>query len=731
MTQPTATFSSADQLNRWNQALLSGDAWRIATMARELAEASAAVDTNFRFTICDKFWKPMGELGGWLMENTGTDPRNDCPTSKLVLQGKTPFFEAFADCRNTMVGVIIETAGMRFPFYVKTFTEHYEKAETTGIAELRGIWDILNYYIIWPTWFLPIQAQPFSHAVFLWALETVLQAMVAECAVRIQAGWNEFINNALSLNPDIRAWFGTIRLALKRDGLGEGAFTRMLRTPMYVVRTNPFLDTSPLVARTVRMESCGAVIKDITRAYGVVTSVDLWLPGDPQPDRWGRLDSPTYLFKTFDRSQIEGPTKTVFDAVLRTVVDIEGSLLGKVLDPFLNPRGRNPALPEGAFEAERLGVNFVAPYAIAVAPDPGQDGNIIAADISHHTPDGWQHIIGGRCVSGDTLVHTADGLLEAKTLDGQEVMTLSRGGVYRTAKWKSYGVRQLFKVTFRNSDEILATANHEWIVTGRNDRLATVDLVGEYVPRVADAELYGQQGYLTRLNVLGGAIGADVEVISVEATDRIETVYCCEEPETHTWVAGGGYLTGNSPKWLNDLINATTAWLIDSIMIVIGFTGIPSDLLAGFLNNSFLAFQLIEAFERRSDVGPYHPAIETFTATASAPYNVETIFAFINKLWDTRGYTSALVKIDLFHGPFALGRDIFKGGLMSLVFRNRTKMLTDYIENVTWRITPTERSLVAQLGDGKRDEAPLAKHQRFVTAIFEEINTLTLAPQSG
>lgn len=168
-------------------------------------------------------------------------------------------------------------------------------------------------------------------------------------------------------------------------------------------------------------------------------------------------------------------------------------------------------------------------------------------------------------------------------------------------------------------------------------------------------------------------------------------------------------------------------------MIVIGFTGIPSDLLAGFLNNSFLAFQLIQHYERRNEVGPYHPGIETFTATASAPYNIETIFAFINKLWDTRGYTSAVVKINVF-GPkaqYALGRDIFKGGLMSLVFGGRRFILTDYIENVTWRITPTVRELIVQLGDGKRDEAPLAKHQRFVTAIFEEINVLTLAPQSG
>jgi hypothetical protein len=179
-------------------------------------------------------------------------------------------------------------------------------------------------------------------------------------------------------------------------------------------------------------------------------------------------------------------------------------------------------------------------------------------------------------------------------------------------------------------------------------------------------------------------------------------------------------------------MNATTAWLIDSISIIIGFTGIPSDLLAGFLNNSFLAFQMIQHYERRNAVGPYHPGIETFTATTSAPYNIETIFAFINKLWDTRGYSAAVVRINA-AGPnaqYALGRDIFKGGLMSLVFRGRTKILTDYIESVTWRITPTTRELIAQLGDGKRDEAPLAKHQRFVTAIFESINTLTLAPQS-
>lgn len=582
-----STPTTSRELARWNSALATGNPNQIATTARELAEASSQIDTSFRFTLCDKLWRPQGDITGWLMEGSGTDPRNNTPTGKLAFKSNCPFVETFESCRDTMVGIIVETAGLRLPFYVKKHNEHYENGAWTHNLEIKGIWDILNYLVIWPSWFLPIQAQPFSHAVFIWALCTVLENMVAECALRIQSGLWEFVNNALSLNPDIRAWFGTLLLGFQNSGGSEGSLLNMLKTPIYVKRTNPFLDTSPLVARTVRMETCAAVITDITRAYGVDTRMDLWLPAglngtnvdDPQPDPWANLTQPTYVFSATDRSQIEGPTKTVLDSVLRTIVDLGGAFFGNLGPIIQQVDGQT-----GVFESPLLGVEHVPPWAIVVAPDSGEDSAVISCDIDHHTQEGWQHIIGGR-----------------------------------------------------------------------------------------------------------------------------------------------------SPKWLNDLINVTTAFIIDAIMIVVGFTGIPSDLLAGFLNNSFLAFQLIQHYERRSAAGPYHPAIERFHATASAPYNIETVFAFINALFDSRGYSSAVVKLNVF-GPkaqYTLGRDIFKGGLMSVVFRNRRKMITDYIENVMWRITPTERELIVQLGDGKRDEAPLAKHQRFLTAVFESINTLTLAPQSG
>ncbi|GJJ22277.1 hypothetical protein [Mycolicibacterium mageritense] len=568
----------------WRAAIQSGDPSRIAYTARKLTEAKSKVDTRFRFTVCDKMWAPMGSVGPDLLESSGAIPRNDTPTGRIVLKGSSPLIPLFMDCRKTMVGVEIETAGQRYNFYTKMHRYKYEDSEWTGTAEIRGIWDILNYYVIWPSWWLPIQAQPFSHAIFMWAMQTCLENMVSECAIRLQSGWLEFINNGLSLNPDVRAWFGTVLQALQRDGLSLDTFGRMLRTPVYVKRTNPFLDTSPLAIKTVRMETVGTVIKDITRAYGVSTHMDLWRPGDPQPDKWVTLDQPTYVFKTFDRSQITGPTKTVLDSVFRTVIDLGGSL-GGIFKPVIQ---QVPGM-DGVFYAPAVGINFEQPYAYVVAPDQkllpdgrvvSEDTSIISCEIDDHTPEGWQHIIGGR-----------------------------------------------------------------------------------------------------------------------------------------------------SPKWLNDLMNATFAWLIDSIMIVVGFTGIPSDLLSGFLNNSFLAFQLIQVYDRRDEVGPYHPAIERFYPTASAPYNIETVFAFINAIFDSQGYTTAQV---VFRNgdQYALGRDYFHGGLMSLVYMARTRMVTDYVESIGWRISPEEQTTWAQLGDGRRGEAPLAKHQRWITGAFEAISVLTLSPQS-
>ena len=126
-----------------------------------------------------------------------------------------------------MVGIIMETAGLRFPFYVKVHRYTYEK---------RGAW----------TGVLSAKASGRSlvsdHLVTVGAADpnsAVLPRGVhvgpvhggrgdGERSQRYahQAGFTEFINNALSLNPDMRAWWGTVTQALKQDGLSVNTFGR-------------------------------------------------------------------------------------------------------------------------------------------------------------------------------------------------------------------------------------------------------------------------------------------------------------------------------------------------------------------------------------------------------------------------------------------------------------------------------------------------------------------------
>lgn len=563
-----------EALERLRQELAYGDPITAANAAEVLADFESAVDQRWDITITDKLWRPIGSLGDDLIELDGSDPRNGLATAKLKIKGESEFTDVFMGCQSTMVGVIVETAGIRMAFYVDTFDYEFVEGAWVGTASLLGIYDILNYIVVWPNWWLPIQAQLLSHAIYLGPLCSCIEAMICENALRLQSGLWEFVNNALSLNPDFRAWFGTLLQS-------NGNIFQMLKTPIYVVRTNPLLDTSPLVARTVRMETCGQVISDITRAYGVTVEVNLWLPGDDQPDYWTqnfdfmKLTQPTYVVTVKDRSKITGPTGTVIDSAVRTIVDVAGSFFSEVRGVIQKVPGR-----DAVYISELLGMDYVEPWALLIAPEPGEKGNVVDARLSFHTPKGWQHIIGGR-----------------------------------------------------------------------------------------------------------------------------------------------------SPKWLNDLMNAFFAWAIDAVSILIGFTGIPSNLLEGFLNNTLLAFQLAQNYKRRDDVGPYHPGIEVFHATASAPYNIETLFGFINAMWDSRGWVSALVTFR--NGEvYTYGKDIFKGGLVSVLFMERTRIFTDYVEVVTFRLDAEHRDILLQVGDGKAEESPLAKHQRFLTGVFESINTVLLTPQS-
>lgn len=543
-------------------ALNSIDAHSVDT-ATLFARAKAAEPTEILVTVYNKFWQRIGESHDYI-ELSASYPRNNVPVLTMKFKGTDPLVPIMRNCRSEVVGITIEVGSIRWAFTVDTASYKLANGQRTLEIKALGLFDYLSYLMVWPNFLLPVQIQIPSKAVFVGPICTVIEVMIAEQAFRLQSGLWELVNNLGSFNLDWRAWFGT---ALE----SRGNFFRMLHTPIYVVHTNPLFDTSPFVAFTFRMESVASAIDKMIKSYGIVVDVQLWLPGDPQPDRWSRLRVPTYVVRVTDRSNVTGPTGTILDSIIKQVVTLEQSVLGGVLQPFLNPQGKYS--PDGVYIAPTIGVNYVKPWALLIDHPRGPMENF---EITDHHPQGWQIIVGGK-----------------------------------------------------------------------------------------------------------------------------------------------------SPKWVNDLINATTAWILDCLMIVLGLTGVPSNLFDGIFNDVFMAFQLIENFNRRNSMGPYGRP-EKFLPTGAAPYNVDALMSFISAMWDSRGYRSGIAQFR--NGfPYSVGRDIFPGSMMSIA--ENGKLYTDYVENIVITDNRKERcKVVVQIGDGKAEEAPIARFQRLITGLMEAYNVLTLTP---
>lgn len=528
-----------------------------------LAREIAAEPTEILVTVYDKFWRPIGESHDYI-ELSASRPRNQVPILTMTFKGNDPLVPIMRNCRNELVGITVEVGALRWAYTVDSASYKLDQGQRTLTIQAVGLFDHFNYVSVWPAFLLPIQFQIPSRAVYVGPLCTVIETMIAQQCFRLQSGAWELVNNLASFNPDWRAWFGTMLQS-------RGDLNDRLKTPVYVVRTDFLRDTSPFVSITTRMETIATVIEKLVKSYGVTVDIELWLPGDPQPDKWANLSLPTYVVTVSDRSNVTGPTGTILDSVVKQFVTVEESVLGGVLKPLLNPQGQYA--PVGVYIAPTIGVNYVKPWCVLIDHPRGPIENF---EIVDHHPQGHTVIIGGK-----------------------------------------------------------------------------------------------------------------------------------------------------SPKWMNDLINATFSWVLDSIMIVAGLTGVPSNLLDGLFNDVLLSFQLIENFNRRNKGGPYMRP-EKFVSTGAAPYNIDALFSFISAMWDSRGYRSAMAQFRNGY-PYSVGRDIFVGAMMSFV--ENGVMYSDYIERVVITDNRKERcKVVVQIGDGKAEEAPIARFQRLITGIQETINVVTLAP---
>lgn len=559
------------------KAKLQSDARTAVSAADMMAAAELAAPTDILVTLYDKVYGTRGEVGDYISLQAAL-PRHLVPTGELRLKGEDPLAPAVLLCHEEVVPITIEIGHLLWSGRIKVARDRsgFVDEPDQVICELEGDRAWLMKILAWPNFLLPIQVQFPPRGVAIGTAKSVIKWLIGTQTFRLQSGLWDLVNTIGSLDLDWRSWFSTF---LMQDVTGDdGQFDisdimRMLRTPIYVVPENPLTDTSPLVSINWKMDKLSDLIEQEIEDNGLVVEVNLWRPGDPQPspNMLFPLTTPTIVVDVKDRMNIVGPTGLFFDGVFRTLVDLEDSIFGEILDPFLNPNG-NP-VPEGFNIAPAIGVDWIPPWVVFNADHPKSG---VSVEVAHHHPLAFRTIIGGK-----------------------------------------------------------------------------------------------------------------------------------------------------SPKWMNDLMNAFFSYLLDMVMIVVGLTGVPSNLFDGLFNDVLFAYALADNFERRLKAGPYaYP--EWIAPTGHSPYNFDGFFEMKRQQWLTRGYVSAITYFQNGY-PYEVGRDLFPGAMATVVKRN--KAYTDFVENIVITHDRSTLSVEVQIGDGKAEEPTSVKTYRKLTKAMEAINILTMSTQ--
>lgn len=382
---------------------LASDQVTAITAADKAAKIQLSAPTNILVTLYDKVYRVRGECNDYISLQAAF-PRHLVETGQLVMKGDDALAIHALKCHEEVVPVTIDIGRMCWSGRIKVAKDRFGfKGEAdTVICELEGDRAWLLKILAWPDFLMPIQAQFPPRGVAIGPAISVIRWIIATQTFRIQAGLWDLINNLGSLNLDWRSWFGTF---LMQDVLGpDGQFDfsdimRMLRTPIYVCKTNlagavggVLGDTSPFISVNWRMDKIYDLVDQIVKDNGLVVEVNLWRPGDPQPDTGMLfpLTVPTIVVDVKDRMGIVGPTHTFFDGILRTLIDLQDSIFGEITKPFLNPY--NEPVPEGFNIAPALGLHFVPPWVLFLADQP-QSG--CWGEIAHHHPLAWRTVIGG------------------------------------------------------------------------------------------------------------------------------------------------------------------------------------------------------------------------------------------------------------------------------------------------------------------------------------------------
>ena len=196
----------------------------------------------------------------------------------------------------------------------------------------------------------------------------------------------------------------------------------------------------------------------------------------------------------------------------------------------------------------------------------------------------------GKCVTGDTLIHTATGIRTIESLKPHNVVgekddeggiyyplemdVLTPEGVRTTSHFYDAGQKPCLKVTTTSEKVLSGTMNHPLLVLRHGDKqwVSLADIVaGDYVAIQAETVLSSARAIAnthtlasTRTQLLtADALLTDNlvwdEIVSIE-DNGIQQCYDLVVPETHSYIANG-------------IVSHNTSWLLTTAMNVARFGG--------------------------------------------------------------------------------------------------------------------------------------------------------------
>lgn len=343
--------------------------------------------TNIVVEFYDNFWHSQG-FGGGYQQVQVSFPRLKIPSGSMSLKGDDPLAPLALSCETTLVPVTVQVESLRWAGWVEVAEDKINSDSTESVElQLAGLMTMLDRIMVWPQPELPIEVQP-SEAIYIGPGITCLLAMVAEQAFRLQSGWMQFFNTVGSFDLNYQAWFDSQRLP----------DAEWVYAPIYVPPWDSAEDASVWIAFHGRMDSCWKLMQQQLQDNGWYASLDLWLPGDPQPmqnflgvESEANLQVASYIFNVKDFSGVSGPSASWVDGAAKELVTLEGSILGTDVIGTVQeyvPPGSNIVI------SPQFGINYTPPWVIFNA-DVDQSG-LIQMNVAHHAPQAYQLIIGGQ-----------------------------------------------------------------------------------------------------------------------------------------------------------------------------------------------------------------------------------------------------------------------------------------------------------------------------------------------